>query len=246
MGRFSVPLAPRFADFAGVQAGSACSTSAAGPERRPPSSSVGSARGRRGGRSVRAFFAAARDRYPGVDVHHAPAEQVPFEDDEFDAALAQLVVHFMSDPVRGVREMARVTRSGGVVAACVWDHAGGRARSVVLAGGPRARSRTPSEARPRRARVPGSSTRALRAAGLRDRRGGPIRRRRARHVRGVVGAVHARRRPGRCLRCRPRRAGATSCASGAGSCCRRRRSRSTAVGVGRPRVRLRQKATPAA
>jgi SAM-dependent methyltransferase len=44
----------------------------------------------------------------------------------FDAALAQLVVHFMADPVAGLAEMARVTRPGGVVAACVWDYAGGR------------------------------------------------------------------------------------------------------------------------
>ena len=40
--------------------------------------------------------------------------------------LAQLVVHFMADPVAGVREMGRVARSGGVVAACVWDHEGGK------------------------------------------------------------------------------------------------------------------------
>jgi SAM-dependent methyltransferase len=43
----------------------------------------------------------------------------------FDAALAELVVHFMADPVVGLREMARVTRKRGVVAACVWDNAGG-------------------------------------------------------------------------------------------------------------------------
>jgi hypothetical protein len=40
--------------------------------------------------------------------------------------LAQLVVHFMADPVKGIGEMKRVTVSGGTVAACVWDHAGGR------------------------------------------------------------------------------------------------------------------------
>jgi SAM-dependent methyltransferase len=61
-----------------------------------------------------------------ADVRLATAEQLPFPAGTFDAALAQLVVHFMADPVRGLREMARVTRPGGVVAACVWDHAGGR------------------------------------------------------------------------------------------------------------------------
>jgi len=59
-------------------------------------------------------------------VRLASAEALPFPDDSFDAAIAQLVVHFMVDPVAGLREMARVTRPGGVVAACVWDHAGGR------------------------------------------------------------------------------------------------------------------------
>ena len=58
-------------------------------------------------------------------MQRAAAEELPFGDDAFDAALAQLVVHFMADAVAGLREMARVTRPGGVVAACVWDHAGG-------------------------------------------------------------------------------------------------------------------------
>lgn len=52
------------------------------------------------------------------------AEQRPFDDDLFDHVLAQLVVHFMADPVAGLREMARVARPGGTVAACVWDLAG--------------------------------------------------------------------------------------------------------------------------
>jgi SAM-dependent methyltransferase len=71
------------------------------------------------------FVAAARERNAGVDVRQASAEALPYDDGAFDAALAQLVVHFMSDPVGGLAEMARVTRRGGVVAACVWDHAGG-------------------------------------------------------------------------------------------------------------------------
>ena len=60
-----------------------------------------------------------------MEVQRAAAEQLPFEDRTFDATLAQLVVHFMAQPVTGLQEMARVTRRDGVVAACVWDHAGG-------------------------------------------------------------------------------------------------------------------------
>jgi SAM-dependent methyltransferase len=73
-----------------------------------------------------AFVAATRDRAPGVDVREATVDALPFEDAAFDAAIAQLVVHFMPDPVGGLRQMARVTRAGGVVAACVWDYASGR------------------------------------------------------------------------------------------------------------------------
>ena len=69
------------------------------------------------------FAEACRERV-GVEVVSAPAEALPFEDGSFDAALSQLVVNFMSDAAAGVGEMARVTRSGGLVASCVWDYAG--------------------------------------------------------------------------------------------------------------------------
>ena len=62
---------------------------------------------------------------PDVDVRRAAAGSLPFDDDAFGATLAQLVVHFMPDPVEGIRDLARVTRGGGTVAACVWDHATG-------------------------------------------------------------------------------------------------------------------------
>lgn len=71
------------------------------------------------------FVGATRQRFPGVDVRSAAAEDLPFPDAAFDVVLAQLVVHFMTDPVQGLREMARVSRPGGTVGACVWDHAGG-------------------------------------------------------------------------------------------------------------------------
>jgi SAM-dependent methyltransferase len=72
------------------------------------------------------FVAAARARHPGIDVRLAAAEALPYDKAVFDASLAQLVVHLMADPAAGLREMVRVTRPEGVVAACVWDHAGER------------------------------------------------------------------------------------------------------------------------
>jgi SAM-dependent methyltransferase len=126
MGRYSVPLAPQLADLAAVTADQRVLDVGCGP-----GALTGELVKRLGPDAVSAvdpsepFVAAARERHPGVRVERAAAEELPFEDDSFDAALAQLVVHFMTDPVAGLREMARVTRDDGVVAACVWDHAGG-------------------------------------------------------------------------------------------------------------------------
>jgi SAM-dependent methyltransferase len=127
MGRYSVPLAPRFADFAGVAADQRVVDVGCGP-----GALTAELVGRLGPAAVSAvdpsepFVAAVGERHPGVDVQRAAAEELPFEDKTFDSALAQLVVHFMADPAAGLREMARVTREQGVVAACVWDHAGGQ------------------------------------------------------------------------------------------------------------------------
>jgi SAM-dependent methyltransferase len=128
MGRYSVPLAPQLADFGAVSSGQHVVDVGCGP-----GALTAELVRRLGPDKVTAvdpsepFVAAAEERHPGVDVRLASAEQLPFENDRFDAALAQLVVHFMADPVAGLGEMARVTRTDGVVAACVWDLAGGRA-----------------------------------------------------------------------------------------------------------------------
>ena len=53
------------------------------------------------------------------------AMAVPFPDDTFDAAVMPLVIFFVPDPARGVAEMARVVRAGGVVTAYAWDMEGG-------------------------------------------------------------------------------------------------------------------------
>jgi SAM-dependent methyltransferase len=71
------------------------------------------------------FVAACRERHPGADVREGVAEHLPWPDGDFDAALSCLVIGFMSDPDRGTREMARVTRPGGTVSACMWDTASG-------------------------------------------------------------------------------------------------------------------------
>jgi SAM-dependent methyltransferase len=71
------------------------------------------------------FAAACAERIPGADVRVASAEDLPFADGTFDAVVSQLVVNFVPDPARGVAEMARVTRPGGLVAASVWDYADG-------------------------------------------------------------------------------------------------------------------------
>src|SRR6187200_1655348 len=63
------------------------------------------------------FAAACRAGHPGADVREGTAEALPWEDGMFDCALACLVVAFMADPDQGLREMVRVTRPGGVVAA---------------------------------------------------------------------------------------------------------------------------------
>ncbi len=127
MGRYSEPLATGFADFGGVRAPATALDVGCGP-----GALTRVLVDRLGAAAVTAvdpsppFVEAARGRFPDVDIRRAPAEQLPFDDGTFDVALAQLVVHFMTDPVRGLAEMARVTRPGGTVAACVWDYAGRR------------------------------------------------------------------------------------------------------------------------
>jgi SAM-dependent methyltransferase len=126
MGRYSEPLAVSFADAVGLSPGQRVLDVGCGP-----GALTAQLVGRLGVTQVAAvdpsvpFVEATRSRFPGIEVQLASAEDLPFPVDSFDASLAQLVVHFMSDPVRGLGEMARVTRPGGTVAACVWDFGGG-------------------------------------------------------------------------------------------------------------------------
>lgn len=122
MGRYSVGLADLFADAAGVVAGDTALDVGCGP-----GALTGALVARLGADAVSAcdpspsFRDACAARHPGVVVKLGRAEAVPFETDSVDHAMAQLVLHFVSDPQQAAREMARVVRPGGTVSACVWD-----------------------------------------------------------------------------------------------------------------------------
>jgi SAM-dependent methyltransferase len=125
VGRYGAQLASALIGFAGVEPGMRALDVGCGP-----GALTAALAGRLGAASVGAadpsepFVDACRARLPGVEVVVAAAEALPFAAGTFDAALSQLVVNFMRDAEAGVREMARVTRRGGVVASCVWDYAG--------------------------------------------------------------------------------------------------------------------------
>jgi SAM-dependent methyltransferase len=117
MGRFSRKLAPVFADFVGVQPGQrvldiGAGTGALLAELVRRSAEVAAIE------PSQAFVDTLHARFPGVDIRAAPAEELPWPDESFDAALAQLVVAFMNDAPAGIREMQRVAR---MVAVCMWD-----------------------------------------------------------------------------------------------------------------------------
>lgn len=126
MGRYSLELAPRFLDYAGVAAGMRALDVGCG------SGLLTSALADRlGATSVAAadpsesLLAACADRVPGADVRRAPAEELPWPDASFDAVLAQLVLNFVADADAAVAEMSRVAAPGAILASCTWDYAGG-------------------------------------------------------------------------------------------------------------------------
>jgi SAM-dependent methyltransferase len=125
IGRYGPQLAAAFCDFVGIKSGVRALDVGCGPgaltnelARRLGPANVSAAE------PSEPFAQACRSRVPGVEVVVAGAQVMPFADAAFDATLSQLVVNFIDDAHAGVREMARVTRAGGVVAACVWDYAG--------------------------------------------------------------------------------------------------------------------------
>ena len=200
MGRYVPQLAVELADAAGVAAGMRALDVGCGP-----GGLTRELASRLGADHVAAidpaeqFADACRARNPGADVRVGVAEELPFEDGAFDVALCSLVVAFMRDAAAGVREMARVTRPGGVVAGCMWDVPGGG--MTMLSTFWRAARTVHPETEGEQARVgvrDGEIAELLRGAGLSEVRvghAGDLRQ--VRGLRRLLGAVHVRRRPGR-------------------------------------------------
>jgi ubiquinone/menaquinone biosynthesis C-methylase UbiE len=132
MGRYSRELAPVFADFAGVESGQRVLDVGCGSGVLTEELAHRLGADHVGGADPSPLLQACAQRVPGADLKQASAESLPWPDDSFDAALAQLVVHFMDDPAAGAAEMQRVTRPEGVVAACTWDFGGGGMAMLAL------------------------------------------------------------------------------------------------------------------
>lgn len=126
MGRYSRVLGPVFADAAGVRRGHTAVDVGCGP-----GALTAVLVERLGADAVAAcdpsvqFVTDCAVRHPGIRIEHGRAEAIPFATGHFDHALAQLVLHFVSDPDAATGELMRVVRPGGRVSACVWDFDGG-------------------------------------------------------------------------------------------------------------------------
>ena len=126
MGRYTASLAPLLVEAAGIRAGMTVLDVGCGPGGLAQElANVVNADHVAAIDPAPQFAEACGARIPGADVRVGVAEELPWADESFDATLSSLVIAFMADADKGVQEMARVTRPGGTVAACMWDVAGG-------------------------------------------------------------------------------------------------------------------------
>ena len=70
-------------------------------------------------------YARTRPGARGAEFRQGDAMALPFDENSFDAAAMALVIFFVPEPARGVAEMARVVRPGGIVASYAWDFSSG-------------------------------------------------------------------------------------------------------------------------
>ncbi|WP_454619364.1 class I SAM-dependent methyltransferase [Bradyrhizobium cenepequi] len=128
MGRWSRKLAPLFIDFAGVADGESILDVGCGTGSLTFALVRAADLGEIAAIDYSSVFveeAIRRNADPRIKIRQADACALPFVGGTFDRALALLVLHFVPEAGKAVAEMRRVVRSGGVVAATVWDHLGG-------------------------------------------------------------------------------------------------------------------------
>jgi ubiquinone/menaquinone biosynthesis C-methylase UbiE len=128
MGRWSRRLAPKFIDFSEIAAAErvldvGCGTGSLSSAlvENPRIATV------HGIDFASAYIehATRSNRESRVSFQVGDACDLPFPNGWFDHSLSLLVLQFIPDPIRAVREMRRVTRSGGTVAATTWYTRGG-------------------------------------------------------------------------------------------------------------------------
>jgi len=127
VGRVTARVAEPLLDAVGVRAGTSLLDVATG------TGHVAGAAVARGAHGVgidisEEMLARARRLYDGVEFALGDAEELAFEDDAFDAAVAAFLLHHVPSPERVVAELARVARR---VAVAQWD-ATERARLIGL------------------------------------------------------------------------------------------------------------------
>lgn len=124
VGRWSRQLAPRFLAWAGLPKGAEILDVGCGTGALSEAAFEAGAGRVTGIDSSEVFVAYAATRLPAGTFRVADAQQLPFPDASFDAAVSGLVLNFVPRPGQAARELARVVRPGGLVAAYVWDYAG--------------------------------------------------------------------------------------------------------------------------
>jgi SAM-dependent methyltransferase len=176
MGRYTIPLARALADEVGVGSGMRVLDVGCGP-----GGLTSELAGRVGADNVAAidpaeqFVAACLEHNPGADVRQGFAEQLPWEDDAFDASLSCLVIAFMRDPDAGLSQMARVTKPGGRIGVCMWDISGGGMTMLRLFWSAMKMVKPDVEGEQRRTgTAEGEIAERLIRAGLRDVTGGAL------------------------------------------------------------------------
>ncbi|MCB0091113.1 MAG: methyltransferase domain-containing protein [Caldilineaceae bacterium] len=67
------------------------------------------------------MLSVARQKTPAIDFREGNAQDLPFNDAQFDAVVSQFALMFFTDRVKAIQEMMRVLRPGGHLAVAVWD-----------------------------------------------------------------------------------------------------------------------------